>query len=111
MEGNCIQYRVTGGGGGGGSGESSTGSNGGMAYRVVNSSEGETTSTTRTSISSSSSALSNVQAELGRGPLLLGLDPTPWTPVSSIIKRTNLGPGEPRTMKWRGDGGIISTTG
>merc|ERR1719282_2201609 len=35
-----------------------------MAYRVVNTTEGETTTTTRPSISSSNSALSNVQAVL-----------------------------------------------
>jgi len=63
MENNCIQYRVT-GGSGGSAGESSPSSNGGMAYRVVNTTEGETTSTTRPSISSSNSALSNVQAVL-----------------------------------------------
>ena len=62
MENNCIQYRVT-GGSGGSAGESSPSSNGGMAYRVVNTTEGETTTTTRPSISSSSSALSNVQVK------------------------------------------------
>ena len=62
MENNCIQYRVT-GGSGGSAGESSPSSNGGMAYRVVNTTEGETTTTTRPSISSSNSALSNVQVK------------------------------------------------
>ena len=46
-----------------------------------------------------------------RGPSLPGRVPTLWTPACFTTKRTNSEHGEPRIMRWRGGGGIISTTG